>query len=93
MSWQELHKPWHDTSVDYCDVCGNLLIRSFWEIKRGGEMLRACREGDERLLARLESFRALYPPIIDGDPFTIRLSRFELANSEIPDAKESQSWS
>ena len=30
MAWLELRKTWHDTNVDYCDVCGNLLIRRDW---------------------------------------------------------------
>jgi hypothetical protein len=70
MSWQELHKPWHDTSVDYCDVCGNLLIHNYWEFKADGKAMRACREDDERLWTRLESFRASYPPVIVGSPIT-----------------------
>lgn len=61
MSWVELRKPWHDTSVDYCDVCGNLLIHEYWEFKAGAETMRACREDDEQLWARLEIFRATYP--------------------------------
>ena len=73
MSWKELHKPWHDTSVDYCDVCGNLLIHNYWEFTAQGEIMRACREDDERLWARLESFRATYEPVT-GNSFSTRLS-------------------
>ncbi|GEM_PF-2143565 len=64
MSWQELRKPWHDTSVDYCDVCGNLLIHNYWEFDSEGEILRACRQDDESLWARLQSFRETYPSIV-----------------------------
>jgi hypothetical protein len=57
MAWRELGKPWHDTTVDYCDVCGNLLIRRYWEFSADGTTLRACREDDERLLALLVRHR------------------------------------
>jgi hypothetical protein len=66
MSWVEMPKTWHDTNVDYCDVCGNLLIRRAWEFRGAdGALLRACREDDERLYhllreyaPRIESVRA-----------------------------------
>jgi NMD protein affecting ribosome stability and mRNA decay len=58
MAWQELGKTWHDTNVEYCDVCGNLLIRRAWVFTAGdGRTLRACREDDERLWATLGSMR------------------------------------
>jgi hypothetical protein len=58
MTWHEIGKAWHDTTVDYCDVCGNLLIHSYWEFSpREGQVLRACREDDERLFALLEHYR------------------------------------
>ena len=54
MAWLELSKTWHDTNVEYCDVCGNLLIRRAWVFETAdGRTLRACRESDERLNARL----------------------------------------
>ena len=57
MAWQELGKTWHDTNVEYCDVCGNLLIRRAWVFRApDGRTLRACREDDERLYALLASF-------------------------------------
>jgi hypothetical protein len=57
MAWQELRKTWHDTSVDYCDVCGNLLIHRCWTFAAAdGTRLRACREDDERLYQRLRDF-------------------------------------
>jgi NMD protein affecting ribosome stability and mRNA decay len=57
MAWQELGKTWHDTNVEYCDVCGNLLIRRAWVFQTAdGRTLRACRESDERLHERLGSF-------------------------------------
>jgi NMD protein affecting ribosome stability and mRNA decay len=57
MAWQELGKTWHDTNVEYCDVCGNLLIRRAWVFQAAdGRTLRACRESDERLHARLAAF-------------------------------------
>jgi hypothetical protein len=57
MAWQELGKSWHDTNVEYCDVCGNLLIRRTWVFTTpDGLTLRACRESDEELHAKLERF-------------------------------------
>jgi hypothetical protein len=54
MAWIELGKTWHDTNVEYCDVCGNLLIRRAWVFQSpDGRTLRACRESDEGLHARL----------------------------------------
>jgi len=70
MSWQALRKPWSDTSVDYCDVCGNLLIHSYWEFLADERVMRACREDDEQLWYRLEAFRANYPPHSAGSPLT-----------------------
>lgn len=54
MAWRELEKAWHDTSVDYCDVCGNLLIGRYWEFEgEGGRPVRACCEDDEELVTWL----------------------------------------
>ena len=64
MAWTELGKTWHDTNVEYCDVCGNLLIRRAWVFQApDGSTLRACRESDERLHARLAE---LAPAIDDA---------------------------
>jgi hypothetical protein len=62
MAWHDLDKTWHDTNVDYCDVCGNLLIRRAWVFTtQDGRSLRACREDDERLHRML----GLYEPAIE----------------------------
>ena len=54
MAWVSIDKSWHDTTVDHCDVCGNLLIRRAWVFTGpDGQELRVCREDDERLLAIL----------------------------------------
>ena len=59
MAWRELRKTWHDTTVDYCDVCGNLLIHACWEFRGEQDVaLRACREDDERLYHLLRSYRS-----------------------------------
>jgi hypothetical protein len=59
MAWRELNKTWHDTTVDYCDVCGNLLIRRYWSFDGAdGEAVRACRRDDERLYHTLRRYRA-----------------------------------
>ena len=63
MTWLELPKTWHDTNVEYCDVCGNLLIERAWVFDGAdGKPVRACREDDERLDATLRT----YAPRIDG---------------------------
>ena len=60
MPWQELGKPWHDTTVEYCDVCGNLLIHKYWEFADAdGSPLRACCEDDQRLHGLLVRHRAV----------------------------------
>ena len=55
MAWHELKKNWHDTTVDYCDVCGNLLITRYWSFTEpdGGQPRRCCDETCERLFHRL----------------------------------------
>jgi hypothetical protein len=59
MGWQEMGKTWHDTDVEYCDVCGNLLIRRAWVFQdEAGETRRACREDDARLSATLRAYGA-----------------------------------
>lgn len=51
MAWVRIDKSWHDTTVENCGVCGNLLIRQAWVFTGpDGEEIRACREDDERLL-------------------------------------------
>ena len=59
MAWVAVEKTWHDTTVDHCDVCGNLLIRRAWVFRAAdGRELRACREDDERLHAVLGRYAA-----------------------------------
>jgi hypothetical protein len=58
MSWVEFKKSWHDTSVDNCDVCGNLLINRYWEFTHtNGRTYHACRQDDEQLLQWLDEQR------------------------------------
>ncbi|GAA3413960.1 hypothetical protein [Streptosporangium vulgare] len=64
MSWQDLTKSWQDTSVDYCDVCGNLLIHTYWRFTDGDATLRACRQGDDGTVVPPQAPAwADYPPI------------------------------
>jgi hypothetical protein len=52
--WERVQKPWHDISVEYCEVCGNLLIHRFWRFApEPGVEIRACSEECEPLYARL----------------------------------------
>lgn len=83
MSWIELRKPWHDTSVDYCDVCGNLLIHKYWEFNTEGEVMRACREDDEQLWGRLETARANYPSKAENSIYLDQLT-----DIRFPEVKE-----
>ena len=55
MPWHELKKTWHDTTVDHCDVCGNLLIGLYWSFVDPDiqEIKRCCEESCERLFYRL----------------------------------------
>jgi hypothetical protein len=59
VAWQKLNKTWQDTTVDYCDVCGNLLIVRYWSFTdEQGREFRSCDPSCERLLARLRRSRA-----------------------------------
>ncbi len=60
MPWQKLDKTWHDTSVDYCDVCGNLLIKQFWTFSEADESKRVCDERCEHLFYRLRQIDQKY---------------------------------
>ena len=58
MPWKPLNKTWHDTTVDNCDVCGNLLIHRYWEFPDvDGNALRTCNPDCERLYGRLRTAR------------------------------------
>ena len=63
MAWHDLQKSWHDTTVDYCDVCGNLLIARYWSFTEpdGGELRRCCDESCERLFYRLRRLEESAP--------------------------------
>ena len=58
MTWHALQKPWNDVSVEYCEVCGNLLVQRYWEFTGAeGEVVRACSEDCEALAERLRRAR------------------------------------
>jgi hypothetical protein len=58
VSWHALEKPWNDVSVEYCEVCGNLLVKRYWQFEGpGGEPVRACSEECETLAGRLRRAR------------------------------------
>jgi len=58
MTWVASLKNWNDTSVDNCEVCGNLIINRYWEFTdTDGTVMHACREDDEQLLAWLKQQR------------------------------------
>jgi hypothetical protein len=57
--WKQLDKTWHDTTVEYCDVCGNLLIKRYWSFEdESGRETRCCSEVCEDLYSRLRSLDA-----------------------------------
>jgi hypothetical protein len=59
MPWQQLNKAWFDTTVDHCDVCGNLLIRRYWAFPdEQGEQKRVCAPRCEELDRRLKAARS-----------------------------------
>jgi hypothetical protein len=58
VTWHALEKPWNDVSVEYCEVCGNLLLKRYWEFTGpAGETVRACSEECEVLAGRLRRAR------------------------------------
>lgn len=69
MPWRELDKEWFDTTVDYCDVCGNLLINRYWAFEAGdGEQeIRACSQRCENILAELREAREIPAPWDETD--------------------------
>lgn len=68
MTWQSIDKSWHDTGVDYCDVCGNLLVRRVFIFSRGSKTWRACREDDTRLLEVLDAAPPWSAPADSNSP-------------------------
>ncbi len=75
MTWRALEKSWHDTTVDYCDVCGNLLIGRYWEFRDNDHVMRGCREDDVDLLQRLQSYRSVRLEGAQFTPFEKRSNR------------------
>lgn len=62
MTWTTIEKHWNDTSVEYCDVCGNLLVNRYWRFTdESGVPRRACRPDDEELAVWLADQRAQHP--------------------------------
>jgi hypothetical protein len=58
VSWHALEKPWNDVSVEYCEVCGNLLVQRYWLFTSPeGDAVRACSEDCEELAGRLRRAR------------------------------------
>jgi hypothetical protein len=58
MPWKPLAKSWHDRTVDYCDVCGNILIRQYWESPDVADKpLRSYNPDCESLYSRLRRAR------------------------------------
>lgn len=48
-SWIELRRPWNDTSVRNCPVCGQLIPRKCWSFEVEGGTLECCGPNCETL--------------------------------------------
>ena len=42
MAWIEREVSWHDLSVDYCEVTGQLLPKRYWSFEVDGRTLKAA---------------------------------------------------
>lgn len=49
MPWVEREVPWNDLSVEYCDVTGQLLPRSYWSFEVDGREVKAAHPRYEKL--------------------------------------------
>jgi hypothetical protein len=47
--WVEVQRPWHDTAVTNCTLCGRLVPRHIWIVEFGGKALPFCNEECEGL--------------------------------------------
>jgi hypothetical protein len=47
--WVDPAKPWHDTNVAYCGVCGRLIPRRSWVFEGGNGEIAACSPDCEDL--------------------------------------------
>jgi hypothetical protein len=49
MSWVEISRRWHDTSVTNCRLCGRLIPRRIWVVQIAGREVGFCDTECERL--------------------------------------------
>lgn len=61
MAWRERDVPWHDTTVEYCDVTGRLLPHRYWAFEADGVEVRAAKPEFEQLYRRLRAARETGP--------------------------------
>ena len=47
--WVEIKRPWHDTKLTNCALCGRLVPRRVWLVEIGGQKLPFCNEECEGL--------------------------------------------
>lgn len=47
--WVEIERPWHDTTLTNCALCGRLVPRRVWMIEIGEKELPFCDEACEAL--------------------------------------------
>lgn len=49
MPWVDREFDWHDLSVDYCEVTGQLLPRRYWSFEVDGREVRCAHPRYEKL--------------------------------------------
>jgi hypothetical protein len=47
--WIAFDRPWHETSVVNCPICGRLILRQAWEFDGGAGRIQVCGESCEEL--------------------------------------------
>jgi ribosomal protein L24E len=48
-TWVEIERPWHDTAVTQCALCGRLVPRRIWMVEIDGQSLPFCNDECEGL--------------------------------------------
>ena len=49
MAWIERNVSWHDLTVEYCEVTGQLLPKRYWSFEVDGRVLKAAHPRFEQL--------------------------------------------
>ena len=46
--WIEIQRPWYETTVTNCVLCGRLIPRRIWRVEINGRLLDFCGEDCEQ---------------------------------------------